>query len=81
MARIPLFDEAAERAAQQRSPKQIQRAIATGPGYTDLVELLDRRLDEARLLYETTTPASEFLRARVLEIRTFRHFIISGDLE
>jgi hypothetical protein len=63
------------------SSKELQVQLTRWHGYADLVRLLDTRLEEARNVYETTVPASEFLRARVVEIRAFRKYVIEGDLE
>ena len=63
------------------SPRELQVQLSRWHGYGMLVDLLDRRLEAARVKYETTVPASEFLRARVIEIRAFRQFILDGDHE
>lgn len=67
--------------APRPSPKEVQVILSRSPAYRDLVRLLDDRLATAREKYELTQPASEFLRAQVLEIRAFRKFVIEGDLE
>jgi len=67
--------------APRPSPKEVQVILSRSPAFRDLVRLLDDRLETARNNYELTQPASEFLRARVLEIRAFRKFVIEGDLE
>ena len=67
--------------AARPSAKEVQVILSRSPAFRDLVRLLDDRLESARNAYELTQPASEFLRARVLEIRAFRKFVIEGDLE
>lgn len=67
--------------ASRPSAKEVQLILSRSPAFRDLVRLLDDRLETARNNYELTQPASEFLRARVLEIRALRKFVVEGDLE